>query len=117
MKSRIYVDAGRKGGKVPVDVVVRLWAGKLMISAAPGPRKKPATSGQQTNENRFRMGTQYAKTILQDPDMAEAYGRVLKPRQNRLSRALQDYFNAPEIKELDISQYTGQKGEIIQVRA
>ncbi len=109
--------AGQLKGSLGKELVFREWAGLTIVSKAPRSRGNAAGSIQAEMQERFVLGARYARNILKDPDMAEAYRQTLKPRQNLYSRALQDFVVFPVVKEIIAREYKGQPGDTITIRA
>lgn len=110
---------GKFQGKLGKELVFRNWDGKTIVAKAPGPRKGLPTEEQEKRQETFLLGSRYAKAISSgaNPDLAEAYRAVLKPRQNLYSRALQDYVSAPKVISINTLDYKGLVGDKIVVRA
>ncbi|GAO45389.1 hypothetical protein [Flavihumibacter petaseus] len=108
---------GTISGMIGKELVFRDWEEKVIVAKAPGQRSTPATAAQEVIMENFTTGATYAKNILQDPLMAEAYRKARKPRQNLYSRALQDFVNPPVVKTITAREYTGAAGDKIVVRA
>ncbi|GAO42331.1 hypothetical protein [Flavihumibacter petaseus] len=109
--------AGHLNGMLGKEIVFRNWEDKTIVAKAPGERTTPPTAPQVKVQRNFTQGSQYAKSILLDPDLVAGYKRALRPRQNVYSRALQDFVTPPEVTDITIRNYTGQVGDIIEVRA
>ncbi|GAO42520.1 hypothetical protein [Flavihumibacter petaseus] len=104
-------------GMLNKEVVLRNWDNKTVVSKAPGAREGDPTQHQVRVQDRFQMASRYGRAILGDPDLAEAYARVLKPRQNVYSRAMQDYLNPPKVVGISTRDYNGNVGDQIRIKA
>lgn len=117
MASNSSIITGKLQGMLGKELVFRSWAGKTIVAKAPGARDDDPTLAQLKIRETFLTGSRYARSIIQNPEMAEAYARTLKPRQNTYSRALQDYINPPVVGSITTRNYTGQVGDVITIRA
>ncbi len=113
------VITGKFQGSLGKEIVFRNWNGKTVVAKAPGRRKGPPTADQVKTQESFLMGSRYAKVISSgaNPELAEAYTAVLKPRQNLYSRALEDFMSAPKVVSINTRAYKGLIGDKIVVRA
>nr|WP_314290386.1 hypothetical protein [uncultured Capnocytophaga sp.] len=105
-------------GKVGDMIVFSQRNGKTIVSKVP--KKRVVTSERVKEHNaKFQQAVIYAKTILKDPAMKEAYQLEANKKVGLTAYnvAVADLFNAPEIKEIDLSRYTGQIGDPIKIRA
>jgi hypothetical protein len=109
----------KSSGKVGDQFVARRWKGKHVIAAVPQfPEDREWSEAQLSQQSRFREAVSYGRAMLQVPDMVEIYeteaeGRDLTP----FNAAVRDYLRAPEILEVDLSEYNGMPGEEIRVKA
>jgi hypothetical protein len=103
-------------GKFGEMFVFRQKDGKTIASRAPGPRTAEPTSGQQAVRSKFQLAVLYGKTIMADEPTKQAYKDRAAPGQSAYNVAIADFFQAPNIVEVDLSQYTGQTGQRIRIR-
>ena len=103
-------------GKLGNKIVFRNVGGKTIVAKRPTPSGKEDTEEQKKHKLRFRTGAIYAKKAIQDPILREAYGARAKPGQSPYNVAMADFFNAPEIIEVDLSFFTGVKGSPLVVQ-
>jgi len=54
---------------------------------------------------------------MNDPALKQVYKNRCKARQNAYAKAIQDFYVAPEIREIDLSNYTGGANSFIRVYA
>ncbi|MBW0177569.1 hypothetical protein [Sediminibacterium sp.] len=113
------VITGKFQGSLGKELVFRNWNGKTIVAKAPGRRKGEPTADQLKTQDSFLMGSRYAKAISSgaNPELAEAYTAVLKPRQNLYSRALEDFMSAPKVVSINTRFYKGAEGDKIVIRA
>jgi hypothetical protein len=104
-------------GTIGDMLVFRQRAGKTIVSNIPHKSEKEPTAQQQAVRSRFQQAILYGKTITQNNTDKAAYGAVAAPGQNAFNVAVADFFHAPDIQEINVSGYTGNKGEFILVKA
>ncbi len=104
-------------GKIGDLTVVRHSEGKVILRRTPV-FKDTRSEAQLAHREKVTQAAHYGKRVLADPELARPYrdkGRELKRRAFNL--AFRDFFRPPEVTELDLSHYTGRKGETIEVVA
>ena len=104
-------------GNIGKQVVLKRVHGKTVLSKMP---KKPAarSAKQQMCAQGFKLATAYAKSVMQNPELKALYTAEAKRRGviNAYNMALSDYLRLPEIKAIDVANYTGSKqGEVITI--
>ena len=104
-------------GKVGNLVVFRHNGDGTIMSAAPGKRTRPLTESQQLHLQQFKEAVIYAKSVMADPDKKAAYQAAVNNGRSAYNLAVADFIKPPVITEMDISNYTGQAGGKIRVRA
>jgi hypothetical protein len=104
--------SGMLGG----TVVFKIVNGKTIISNRP---KKPTKESplQKDNRNRFRMATDFAKSMMKDPvKKAEYREKALElGLTNAYTAAITEYMRKSEIKEINVEEYKGKKGNVLKV--
>ncbi len=103
-------------GKLGNNIVFRNVGGKTIVTVKPDTSKRTDSEAQKQHKRRFRAGTINAKKASQDPIIREGYAAKVKPGQSPYNIALADYFNAPEINEVDLSFFRGTKGSPVLVQ-
>jgi hypothetical protein len=103
-------------GKLDDLIVFRQRAGKTIVAAKPSKMANP-TDVQLQHREHFQEAVIYAKGVLADPQKKEAYEPSATNGRSVYNVALADFLKAPKIEEIDISDYTGQPGGVIRVRA
>ncbi|MDR1676536.1 MAG: hypothetical protein LBR86_08735 [Tannerella sp.] len=101
-------------GTVGGMLVFRQWAGRTIVS------KMPAVSGnvsetQLAHRRRFQRAILYSMGVMSDPELAAAYGAKAKPGRSARNVAVADYFHAPDIHEVDVTDYRGLPGDVIRI--
>ena len=105
-------------GKFGKQVVFRLWGDTTFLAKAPrSNRSLTKSENYEKSKQRFIDAVSYAKKAMNDPELKQAYQSKCKDRQNAYARAVQDYFGAPNIGEIDLSKYTGETESFIRVYA
>jgi hypothetical protein len=90
-------------------------AGRTIVSNKPEfDEDRAFTPAQQAQQERFREARAYAK----DAKDLEVYAQKAEGTPMSSSNiAMADWFHAPEIKEIDLSDWTGQIGQCIRIQA
>ena len=91
--------------------------GKVFVSHQRSASEGEPTEAQKTVQSRFQQAIIYGKTAVADPDTKAQYEQKKSAGQSAFNVAVADYFNAPDIQEIDVSAYTGQVTSTIRVRA
>lgn len=117
MSKNSSIITGKLRGALGKELVFRDWDGENIVARMPKKTgAEPSESQLKIREN-FLLASQYAKRILQDPDMAAAYERARRPRQNLYGRALEDCVNPPRVVSINSRNYTGIVGDQVSARA
>ena len=99
-------------GKV-YQLVFKQWFGRTIV--AKRPRKfTTITSNQLSVRENFKKAATYAKAAITDAALKLAYKAKAKPGQSAYNIAFADFFNLPEIGEIDSSNYNGQVGSTLK---
>lgn len=104
-------------GLVGDMIVFRNRGGKTFVSAKPKERSGELSENQKQHQGRFQEAILYGKTAIADPSQKAAYEDVTTGGQTAFNVAVADFFHAPEIKDVDVSGYTGKSGDKIIIRA
>lgn len=91
--------------------------GKVFVSRQPAAFEGEPTEAQKAVQTKFQQAIIYGKTALADPITKALYADKASAGQSAFNVAVADFFNAPNIDEIDVSQYTGQIGSTVRVRA
>jgi hypothetical protein len=105
-------------GKVGDLLVFRQVDGKTVVSKIPEQPKK-LSEKQKANQTRFQQATIYAKMAIEAPGTRNLYAEAAKKKRGitAYNIAVADFFNAPDIHAVDLSEYTGAIGDRIRVTA
>ena len=80
-------------------------------------RRKKFTSAEKKNQSRFGQASAFAKAVLSDAAQKARYEQAAKATKGSAQNlAVSDFMHAPNLAEIDLSDYTGQAGERIRVR-
>jgi len=105
-------------GKLGKQIVFRQWSGATFLAKAPVMSSSFLNNEVIVkNKLRFKAATGYAKRVMNDPALKQVYKSRCKARQNAYAKAIQDFYGAPEIEEIDLSNYTGEANSFIRVYA
>jgi len=104
-------------GKVGDLLVFRQRGGKTIVGKVPDMSEIERTGKQKAVTRKFQEAVIYAKAAIADDSLKEAYKEKTRDGQTAYNVAIADFFNAPDIEEIDLSGYTGKAGEQIVVRA
>jgi hypothetical protein len=91
--------------------------GKVFVLRQPAAFEGDPTTAQKAVQSKFQQAIIYGKTATADPATKALYAKKTSAGQSFFNVAVADFFNAPNIQEIDVSAYTGQVGSIIRVRA
>lgn len=104
-------------GKVG-DLVFKHYEGEVIVGRNPDRSGIQPTEAQLEHQARFRQAILYGKLVMADPDKKAFYEQAAKERRKPLfSLTVADFFNAPVLDEVDLSEYSGTVGDTIRVRA
>jgi hypothetical protein len=103
-------------GKIGDMLVFRQIRGETIVSAASEQTSKTASEKQLAHRYRFNKAVIYAKSAKLVPDVQEIYeAAAAKKGKAPFTVAVADFFNAPEIRHIDLSDYTGNTGDVIRI--
>jgi hypothetical protein len=105
-------------GTIGGTLVFRQVGGKTIVAAAPRETDKAPSARQLAQQERFQMAALYAKAQIQDVASKAEY-EAARPTDSTASAyaiAVADFMQAPDIHVVDLSEYTGKKGETIRIR-
>jgi hypothetical protein len=101
-------------GKIGEILVFRQVGGQTIVSKMPEP-PKTVSEKQVAHRKRFKRAMEYATSAVESPETGKLYKASVKNRQTPINVAVADFFNAPEIEHIDLSEYTGNAGEKIRI--
>ena len=103
-------------GSFGEQMVIRIdKAGRTIVCNKPEyDENREFTPAQLAHQQKFREAVVYAKDAKAQPIyVAKAEGTPMQP----YNVALADFLHAPEVKEIDLSAWTGASGQQIRIRA
>ncbi|WP_400190467.1 hypothetical protein [Hymenobacter sp. B81] len=105
-------------GTIGGTLVFRQVGSKTIVSAAPRDTDKEPTASQRLHQERFQMAALYTKAQLTDPAVKAEYeaGRREDSTASAYAIAVADFIQAPDIHEVDLTDYQGQAGDTIRIR-
>jgi hypothetical protein len=106
----------RVSGKVD-QFVYRNRNGKTVMARKPDESSKPPSAKQENAKDNFRLASQYAKGVMDDPALKAFYASKAAPGKSAYNMAVADYFDAPRIKEIITNGYSGNVSDKIAVKA
>src|SRR5689334_6025571 len=75
------------------------------------------TSSQLQVRERFRKAVAYAKDVIKNPSEKQRYQAFASGDLTAFNLALSDYLGIPRIEAIETSQYTGEVGSKLTIRA
>lgn len=104
-------------GMLGNQLVFRMRGSQTYVAKAPVKKEHEKTEAQIQHQRRWQEAILYAKGAIATPEVKEAYKAAAGENLTAYNVAVADFMNAPHIDEINISQYTGQPGSTILVRA
>jgi hypothetical protein len=101
-------------GKIGDLLVFRQRNGKTIVSKIPA-HSGSASEKQVAHRRRFQQAVIYAKAAVASPETEELYRAAAKKGRYPFNVAVADFFNAPDIHHIDLSEYTGSAGEQMRI--
>ena len=100
-------------------MVARTWKGRPYLANIPKfAEDREYTEGQLSQQERFTDAAAYAKGVMQLEEPPEIYVKEAKTANlTEYNIAMRDYLRPPNVREIDVTDYSGQPGEEIVVRA
>jgi hypothetical protein len=92
-------------------------SGKQIISRRRRASELPPTDKQKAVSERFTQSIIYAKSVLTNKERLALYQAAVRPDQSAYGLAVRDAYKAPKVHSISSTEYTGQAGEAIVVRA
>ncbi|MDR2765806.1 MAG: hypothetical protein LBB90_12370 [Tannerella sp.] len=89
--------------------------GQTIVRMRPQQGHHTFSEEQKEHQRRFQRAILYGKTAIADAETKAGYQQAAKPGQSAFNVAVADFFNAPVIERIDLSNYTGKAGDTIQV--
>jgi hypothetical protein len=100
------------------DLVFKNYGDKMIVGRKPDRSGIQATEAQLEHQEHFRQAVLYGRLVMADPDKKSAYEQAANIKGKPLfSLTIADFFNAPVVDEVDLSNYGGTAGDEIVVYA
>ena len=90
--------------------------GQTVVSKVPQ-RSAQASERQLEQRNRFQQAVFYGKAAIASPETASLYKAATRRGLTPFNVAVADFLNAPDIRQVDLSEYAGNAGDKITVDA
>lgn len=98
-------------------LVFKKYKGRTIVSKKPVVTKEPSAE-QLAQRERFSEATAYGKLVLSDPAMVAYYKPMAEQRDITVyALAVADFLKQPSVREIDLSKYTGQPGDVVTITA
>ena len=103
-------------GKLGNLIVFRNKGGKTFVATAPSKPSGERTEVQKAHRKRFQEAAVYGQGVVADPDKKAGYETAGKKKGlSAYNVAVADFLKAPDILEINVSNYTGAVGDTIVV--
>jgi hypothetical protein len=117
-KSKKNVITHGLSGKIGDLLVFRQIDGQTVVSQMPKRSRKKASEKQSAHRRRFQQAVLYAQIAIESPETGELYKSAAeKTGKKSFNIAVADFFNAPDIENIDLSEYCGNVGDRIRIIA
>jgi hypothetical protein len=103
-------------GKLGDQIVIRQRGGQTILAQAPGERTDEPTAAQKAQRLKFQQAIVYGKAQIADADSRAEYAAKSDERKSAYNVAVADFLHAPDVDEIDLTNYTGAAGDTIRVR-
>jgi hypothetical protein len=103
-------------GKIGDQIVIRQRGGQTILSQAPGEREKEPTEAQKAQQFKFQQAILYGKAQIADEAAKAAYAAKSDKRRSAYNVAVADFLYAPDVDEIDVTNYHGTINDSIRVR-
>ena len=111
-----YVTHGLKG-QVGELFVFKTVKGKTIVAAPPRKSNHEPTEKQLKQQDIFQEAVIYGKTVMVTPALNAIYKTAVPEGGSVYQVSLADFLSAPKINEVDVSDYVGEPGNSIRIRA
>ncbi len=101
-------------GKIGDLLVFRQRYGKTIVSGVPR-QPKTASDKQKQHRERFQNAVLYAQSAVATEGLKEQYAAGVQKGKTAFNIAVADFLSAPDIRQIDLSGYTGQPGDKIHI--
>jgi len=88
---------------------------KVFVSRVPVQSEEEPSESQKVVHRKFQKAIVYGKSAISDPATQELYAAKAAGGRSAFNVAVADFFNAPQIEEINLDNYTGQVGSTIAI--
>ena len=100
------------------DLIFKRYGEDVIVARKADTADRPWSEAQLASREHFRQAALYGKLMMADPAMKALYDEAAKTHGKPVfSLTIADFFNAPSVDEIDLSDYTGRAGNEIVIRA
>ena len=100
------------------DMVFKKRYGKIYAYIKPTTSDGPPSEAQLAQRQRFTAAVEYGNIVMADDEARQLYELAGKDRDmSAFAVMVADALNTPEVKEIDLSTYSGAVGNIIRIKA
>ena len=99
------------------NLVFRASNGKTIMANKPTMRAE-LSEDQAAHRIRFRRAVAYGRSVMANAEVRAIYDLVAEKKEIPVfALTVADFFNAPDIQDLDVLAYTGKVGDVIKIEA
>ena len=96
----------------------RRFGSEMILAQAPTTIGREATEAQTAHRERFKLAALYGRVVMADPVKKSVYeSRARSKNIPIFALCVGDYLTPPEVKDIDLTGYTGKAGETIRITA
>lgn len=97
--------------------ITKRQSGDYIMHHRRGPNTKGLSKKQEAVQERFKLATLYAKSIMNNPEKRALYDAAIRPDFSAYTLAVADALRVPKVHEINTDNYTGTAGQLINVVA
>ena len=117
MKAQLHPMFEKVSGEMG-DMVFRVIRGKVVVSRKPDTTGIVYSESQIAHRQRFKQATVYGKGVMANEEVRPLYEAAAKEKNIPVfAITIADFFNAPEIHNVDVTNYHGSAGDKISILA
>ena len=102
-------------GKLANQIVLRQRFGKTILAKKPKASTKEPTAAQVAHRNRFIGGSNYARSVMDDPTLRALYESRAVNGRTVYMIALGDFMRLPWVDQINATGYNGLTGDQIRI--
>jgi hypothetical protein len=100
------------------DLVFKRYGDEVIIASKADADGRVYSAAQLSQQKRFREAALFGRGVMADPDTKAVYAAAARAKGVPLfSLTIADFFHAPTVEEVDLSEYSGHSGDSIIVHA